>query len=105
MSQKLHYTSAPRGLKPGSRGFCTVASTANMSGPLAERLESLSGYRPIYPADHPAVALNPVVFSHLSIPLAGKVYSVVSRVGFAGLDYTERTNKYAHHVVLDPEEH
>ena len=25
MSQELVYTSAPQGLKPGSRGFCTVA--------------------------------------------------------------------------------
>jgi hypothetical protein len=48
MSQELIYTSAPRGLKPGTRGFCTVVSTQQMSQPLAERLESLSGYRHVY---------------------------------------------------------
>ena len=65
MSQELHYTSAPRGLKPGSRGFCTVASTVGLSGPLAERLESLSGYQPIYPVHDPAAARNPVNFMHI----------------------------------------
>jgi hypothetical protein len=41
MSQELHYTSVPRGLKPGTRGFCTVAVTPQMPGPLVERLENL----------------------------------------------------------------
>ena len=27
MSQELHYTSVPRGLKPGSRGFATWPAT------------------------------------------------------------------------------
>lgn len=104
MSQELHYTSAPRGLKPGSRGFCTVACTPGMPGPLADRLESLSGYQQLFPPHHPDVALNPIVYSHLRIPVAGKTVSILSRIGFAGLDYTERANKYAHHIVLDGQE-
>ena len=36
MSQEIVYTSAPKGLKPGSSGFCTVASTAGMARNLAE---------------------------------------------------------------------
>ncbi len=40
------YTSAPQGLKQGSRGFCTVLSTVGMpQSILAQRLENLSGYR------------------------------------------------------------
>ena len=52
MSQEIIYTSAPQGLKPGSRGFCTVVSTSGMAKNLAERLESRSGYRHAYPAHH-----------------------------------------------------
>ena len=43
MSQEILYTSAKQGLKPGSRGFCTVVSTEGMDANLAERLESRSG--------------------------------------------------------------
>ncbi len=104
MSQELHYTSVPRGLLPGTRGFCTVASTANMAGPLRERLEGLSGYQQVFPPHDTQAALNPVVFSHHRLSLGGQLYSVLSRVACAELDYTSRSNKYAHHVVLDPAE-
>ncbi len=104
MSQELHYTSVPRGLKPGTRGFCTVAVTPQMSGPLVDRLENLSGYQPVYPAHDPAAVRNPVNFSHVRFSLAGRSLSILSRVGPAGLDYTGRANKYAHHVVLDATE-
>jgi hypothetical protein len=104
MSQELHYTSVPRGLLPGTRGFCTVASTANMAGPLRERLEGLSGYQQVFPPHDPKSALNPVVYSHHRLSLGGQPYNVLSRVACAELDYTSRSNKYAHHVVLDPSE-
>ena len=54
MSHELHYTSVPRGLKPGSRGFCTVGLTPQMPGPLVDRLESLSGYQPVFPPHDPS---------------------------------------------------
>jgi hypothetical protein len=104
MSQELHYTSVPRGLKPGSRGFCTVGQTPHMSVALADRLEALSGYQPVFPPHDPSAPLNPIVFSHLRLTIAGKTMSVLSRIGPAGLDYTGRPNKYAHHVVLDASE-
>ena len=104
MTQELHYTSLPRGLKPGSRGFCTVASTPRMTGPLAERLESLSGYVPVYPVHDAAASRNPINFMHLKVATGGKSVSVLSRVGPAGLDYSGRTNMYGHHVVLDASE-
>ena len=54
MSQELHYTSVARGLKPGSRGFGTVAATASLPDSLADRLEGLSALpgrlsRPVTP--------------------------------------------------------
>ena len=45
---ELFYTSAPRGLRPGSSGFCTVSMTSGMPPTLISRLESLSSYQPIF---------------------------------------------------------
>ncbi|HEX6986328.1 MAG TPA: hypothetical protein VF170_13180, partial [Planctomycetaceae bacterium] len=101
MAQELLYTSAPRGLKPGSRGFCTVEATAGLPPTLVTALEGLSGYRHVAPPGDPA---NPVVRSHVTLSLGGRTYSVLSRIADAGADYTGRTNKLAHHVVLDPSE-
>lgn len=104
MSQELFYTSAPRGLQPGARGFCTVAATRGLSPALVEKLESLSGYRPLFPPHDARAGMNPVAFAHVRVSAGGRTYTVVSRIGPAGLDYTERPNKFAHHVVLDPAE-
>lgn len=101
MGQELLYTSAPRGLKPGSRGFCTVLSTHGMPAPLATAVEALSGYRPIYPANDSQAALNPVVYSHLKLQATGRTWHVLSRIADYGLDYSQRANKLAHHVILD----
>ncbi|QDU16172.1 hypothetical protein CA11_40010 [Gimesia maris] len=104
MSQEIVYTSAPQGLKPGSRGFCTVIATQGMARNLAERLESLSGYRHAYAVHDEHAHLNPVNYSHLKFTVGGQEYSVLSRIGDAGQDYTGRTNKLAHHVALTPSE-
>jgi hypothetical protein len=55
MSQKLHYTSASHGLKPGSRGFSTVAATAGLR-PAGRSAEGLSAYQSVYPPGDPSVA-------------------------------------------------
>ena len=104
MSQELHYTSVPRGLKPGSRGFGAVGVTAELPDLLAERLESLCGYQAVYPPGDPSAALNPIVHEHVRLVVGGKVLEVLSRIGPAGLDYSGRPNKYAHHVVLDADD-
>jgi hypothetical protein len=98
MTQELLYTSAPRGLLPGSQGFCTVAATRSLTPAWREVLEGLSGYRPLFAPDDPR---NPVAFAHWRVTAGGVARSVLSRVGPAGLDYTGRTNKLAHHLVLD----
>ena len=104
MSQELLYTSAPRGLKPGSRGFCTVLSTQGMPAPLATALEGLSGYRLISSAGDKGANRNPIVYSHLILPAGGRTLNVLSRIAEFGLDYSQRANKLAHHVVLDKTE-
>jgi hypothetical protein len=102
--QELIYTSAPKGLRLGSRGFCTVASTPGMATPLAERLEALSGYKHLYPPGSENAPQNPVNYSFVTFKLGGKTYYVLSRIADAGLDYTQRSNKLAHHVVLEGSE-
>lgn len=104
MSQELHYTSAPSGLKPGAKGFCTVAMTAGLSPQWVDHLELLSGYRFAFEPSSSQAHLNPVAFAHWRSTIAGKARSVLSRVSNAGLDYTGRSNKYAHHLVLEPNE-
>ena len=104
MSRELIYTSAPRGVKPGSQGFCTVAYTHGMPANLIQQLESLSGYRHIFSPQDSKASLNPVVLSHLVLTVAGRRCHVLSRICDAGLDYTQRTNKFARHIVLDAAE-
>jgi hypothetical protein len=104
MSLELFYTSAVRGVKPGSQGFCTVALTHGMSAALIDRLEALSAYRPVYPPHDDNAALNPVLRAHYRLGVGGKAVHVLSRVAPCGLDYSRRPNKLAHHVALDPAE-
>lgn len=104
MALELIYTSAPRGLRIGSSGFCTVACTRGLPANYVELLESLSGYEGVFPPNHASAHLNPTAFSHYRFVIAGKTISVVSRVAPAGVDYTKRNNKIAHHLVVDPGE-
>src|SRR5688500_8496997 len=104
MALELVYTSAERGLKPRSHGFCTVAMTRGMAAGLAERLESLSGYRAHFPPTDAEAAENPVHYSDCRFSVGGRTVPVLSRVAFAGFDHTGRSNKIAHHVALGPEE-
>lgn len=101
MAQELYNTSAARGLRPGSTGFCTVATTAGMTGPMIQRLESLGGYRPIFDVGHPQADQNPPVYAHWRFNIGGHYYSSLSYVGYAGADDQGRFNKLAYHLVVD----
>ncbi|MCM2371868.1 GAP1-N2 domain-containing protein [Aporhodopirellula aestuarii] len=94
-SSELVYTSAPRGLRPGSRGFCTVAMSESMPAGLVGPLESLSAYRH---AD--GDGQSPVNYMHVRMKVAGRPVNVLSRIAEAPPDYTGRTNKIAYHVVV-----
>jgi hypothetical protein len=104
MSWELYYTSANRGLRPHSSGFCTVARTDGMPAAVIERLESLSSYQPIYPGGSALADQNPVAWSHWKIPVGSRQRSVLSRVAFVASDNTGRPGKFAHHVLLEPAE-
>lgn len=104
MSAELIYTSAPRGLRAGSQGLCIVAMTRSLPSSLTEKLESLSAYRPLVPTPGAASDRNPILHAHYRLKVGGKTYHVLSRVCTAGLDYSQRTNQLAHHVVLEGRE-
>lgn len=100
MALELVYTSAVRGVKPGTHGFCTVACSRTLPAPLAATLESLSGYRHLYPPESENARFNPIVRSHLTFLFSGRPLHLLSRIADAGLDYSKRTNKLAHHLAL-----
>lgn len=102
MAWELVITSAPKGLKPGSSGFCPVLATRGIPPNLLDRLEALSGYR--HQEIGSGTGRNPVVWSHTIVRLGTETYHVLSRVADAGRDYSGRSNKVAHHVVLKPRE-
>ncbi|NLE56301.1 MAG: hypothetical protein GX617_15300, partial [Lentisphaerae bacterium] len=100
MAFELVYTSAPRGIKPGSSGFCTVAYTNGLAANTAVQLEALSAYKAYFPPYDDHASQNPVAYSHYRVISSGEELHVLSRICFNGLDYTKRSNKLAHHLVL-----
>lgn len=101
MSTELLYTSAPQGLRHGSRGFCTVLTTAGMPINVIAKLESISSYRHLFKPGSPQETQNPVALSHQRVNLGGQTVSVLSRIAAYGTDYSRRTNKLAHHITID----
>ncbi|MBR0237360.1 MAG: cell envelope integrity protein TolA [Thermoguttaceae bacterium] len=104
MAQELIYTSFPKGVKPGVSGFCTVAASPDLAPNMISRLEGLSGYRHLYMPGTPEADYNPANWSHVVINVGNAESHVVYRVADAGLDYTGRSNKLAHFIVLDKSE-
>lgn len=98
---ELVHTSAPRGLRPGTRGFCTVAATQGMPTDLMDRLESMSGFKQALDG---ADSRPRAVFSHLVLSVGGVPMHLLSRIGPAPADYSGRTNRIAHHVLLSEPE-
>ncbi|MEO1614373.1 MAG: hypothetical protein AAFV88_00900 [Planctomycetota bacterium] len=103
LSSELLYTSAPQGLRHGSRGFCTVLTTAGMPINVISKLEAISGYRHLFQAGGGS-GQNPTTYAHQIVSLGGLRQSVVSRIADYGSDYSGRSNKIAHHVLLEPTE-
>ena len=100
MPHELIYTSAPRGLKPGATGYCTVAQTPDLPKDLAEQLEGISHYRHLRVDDPNG---NPVAFAHSVLTTGYTVHHVLSRIADSGLDHSGRSNFLAHHVAFDPD--
>ena len=104
MAYELIYTSAERGLRPGTRGFCTVAHTKGMPPHLIQLMEALSAYKNLYGVHDAQDAAEPVAWSHITSNLAGRGVSVLSRVCAATPDHTGRSNKIAHHILVNTRE-
>ena len=104
MAYELIYTSAERGLRPGTRGFCTVAFTRGMPPPLVQLLEAMSAYKNLYGVHEEPAGPEPVSWSHYRSNLAGREATILSRVGPMAADHTGRTNKLAHHVLVPARE-
>ena len=104
MAYELIYTSAERGLRPGTRGFCTVAHTQGMPPQQIQLLEALSAYKNLYSVHDTQEKAEPIAWSHLTSNLVGRSASIVSRVGATVADHTGRSNKLAHHVLLQQRE-
>ncbi|MGN6366657.1 MAG: hypothetical protein ACTHN5_00070 [Phycisphaerae bacterium] len=102
MSHEIYYTSAPEGVKRGSSGFSTVAVSDNIPKSLWDRLESLSAYRHQFGvADGENAGKNPVSWAHWVLSVAGTNHHVLSRICDSGVDHTQRTNAFAHHLVVE----
>ncbi|MFO7820772.1 MAG: hypothetical protein R6V56_01740 [Lentisphaeria bacterium] len=104
MARELIYTSAHRGLKPGTRGFCTVAHTKGMKPSVVRLLESLSSYKSPLGNKQGNGNQHPTAVSHYRGFATGESFNILSQVGYSGRDFTNRQNKLAYHLVLDPDE-
>ena len=98
MALELIYTSALRGLRAGTSGFCTVAMTKGLPPALVPRLEALGGYRP-GPSGN-----GPNAYCFWRVETATGIAHVLSIVGPAPPDHTARSNKIATYLVLAPDE-
>ena len=98
MALELIYTSALRGLRAGTSGFCTVAMTKGLPPALVPRLEALGGYRA-----GPSGS-GPNAYCFWRVETATGIAHVLSIVGPAPPDHTARSNKIATYLVLAPDE-
>ncbi len=100
MAREIVITSVPRGIKLGRTGFQVAMQTAGMRDDVAALLEKMAGYRHL-PAGSGA---NPVCyFYRLARTFAGQLH-VLGRIVDAGVDFSNRSNKLAHMVVVEPAE-
>lgn len=103
MPWELIFTDALRGFRPGSRGYCTVAQTADIPLELSVRLEKFSRYNHLHrrKSSEPTVwfSRNPVVASYRVVDIEGQRNHVLSRMSDAGAAST-RTNYLARHLVF-----
>lgn len=95
MPLQLIFTSAPRGLVAGRSGFCTVARHATLSERLTQQLEALGT---------PHDAAEGETFTFRRLEAGSQTWYVLSRFVARGLDYSQRDNRLAHHVVFTAEE-
>ena len=104
MALELIYTSVPKGLLPGRTGFCTVAMTRGMSQQMANTLEGLVAYTPVFEHFSQNNAYNPASVFHYPISDGRNSFDLLARISSCGLDYTKRSNKIGHFILLSEAE-
>ena len=102
MAWQLVFTSSPRTLTAGQSGYGTVARSPDLRDALIQRLEQLSYFQ--HWAGPAGNAVPPVIAAYRILDLRGIKYHLLTRIQDAGLDFTQRTNHLAHHLVFTPDE-
>ncbi len=97
MAQQLIFTSTPQGLEPGRSGYCTVARHKDLRHRLVRELERLS----VYDFGQQVGGKKVEISIYRKIILGSEEFYVLTKICDAGLDYTNRTNYLAHHLILD----
>lgn len=97
MIQEQISTSSPKCLD-GNSGFGIVAQTSGMAPNVAQEVSMLSGYTHQFAAGDDR---NPVAFLHVVRRTGGTNRHIVSRVADCGNDYSGRTNRIAHHWIIE----
>jgi hypothetical protein len=95
MPQELIYTYAPKGLRPGTQGFCTVAMSRGLATATVQLLETLSASYRCGPRG------GPTAISFIQISVGSKVLNILSRIASIP---GPRPNHLAHHIILDSAE-
>lgn len=95
MPLQLVFTSAPQGLTPGRSGYCTVARHRAVPDRLAQLLEAVGT---------PHERAEGATFTFRILEAGGNSWYVLSRFVARGLDYTQRDNRLAHHLIFTPAE-
>lgn len=96
--QQLIFTSVPMGLEPGRSGYCTVARSQDLSKKEIREIEKLSVLDYSISKSSP-----PNIHSFRLIETKNSFFYLLSRIKSCGIDYSNRTNYIAHHVIIPPE--
>jgi len=99
MAKEVVITSVPRGVKLGRTGFQAVMRTAGVTDGVLTSLEQLAGYRHVHPQGS---GRNPVIYAYRSVRGSTGPLTVLSRTVDSGNDFSNRSNKLAHLLVVEP---
>ena len=100
MAKEIVVTSVPRGIKLGRTGFQVVMRSAGVSDGVMSILEQLAVYRHVPEGS----GRNPVIYSYRSVRSPTGQLNVLGRAVDAGNDFSNRSNKLAHLLSVDPAE-
>lgn len=101
MAKEVVITSVPRGIKLGRTGFQVVMRTAGTVDGVLSSLEQLGGYRHVHPQGS---GRNPLIYSYRVVRGNTGQLNVLGRTVDAGNDFSNRSNKLAHLLAIDPGE-